>query len=66
MHFYFDQVPTNLDAIIIGAGCGGLATAATLAKAGKKMLVLEQHDQGLQWIDLFSSSAHLRGLLSLS
>ena len=54
MHFYFDQVPTNLDAIIIGAGCGGLATAATLAKAGKKVLVLEQHDQGFQWIDLLT------------
>ena len=33
--------------IIIGAGAGGLATASLLAKAGKKVLVLEQHDQGL-------------------
>lgn len=31
------------DAIIIGAGLGGLTTAATLAKKGKKVIILEQH-----------------------
>jgi 2-polyprenyl-6-methoxyphenol hydroxylase-like FAD-dependent oxidoreductase len=36
---------SGLDAIIIGSGIGGLATAAILSKAGKKVLVLEQHDQ---------------------
>lgn len=30
---------------MIGSGIGGLSTAALLAKAGKKVLVLEQHDQ---------------------
>ena len=35
---------TKYDAIIIGAGIGGLTTGATLAKAGKKVLVLEQHN----------------------
>ena len=34
----------NYDAIIIGSGLGGLTCGATLAKAGKKILVLEQHD----------------------
>lgn len=33
----------NYDAIIIGAGLGGLTTGATLVKKGKKVLVLEQH-----------------------
>ncbi len=32
----------NYDAIIIGAGHNGLVTAAYLAKAGKKVLVLER------------------------
>lgn len=30
---------------MIGSGIGGLTAAATLAKLGKKVLVLEQHDQ---------------------
>ncbi|XP_071265630.1 inactive all-trans-retinol 13,14-reductase [Salvelinus alpinus] len=43
--FSVDKVPQNLDAIVIGSGIGGLTVAATLAKVGKKVLVLEQHDQ---------------------
>jgi phytoene dehydrogenase-like protein len=34
----------NYDAIIIGAGHNGLVTAAYLAKAGRKVLVLERRD----------------------
>lgn len=33
------------DAIVIGAGLGGLVAGAKLAKAGKKVLLLEQHDR---------------------
>ena len=35
----------NYDAIIIGGGHNGLTTAAYLAKAGKKVLILEAQEQ---------------------
>ena len=38
------KVPNDIDIIIIGSGIGGLCSASLLAKAGKKVLVLEQHD----------------------
>ncbi|XP_069543493.1 all-trans-retinol 13,14-reductase-like isoform X3 [Brachyistius frenatus] len=43
--FRADRVPPALDAVVIGSGMGGLTAAALLSKAGKKVLVLEQHDQ---------------------
>src|SRR4030043_943014 len=36
------EVKDHYEAIIVGAGIGGLMTAAGLARAGKKVLVLEQ------------------------
>jgi len=36
---------SDLDAIVIGSGIGGLTTAVVMAKAGKRVLVVEQHDQ---------------------
>ena len=43
--FVAKKVPENLDVIVIGSGIGSLSCAAMLAKTGKKVLVLEQHDQ---------------------
>ena len=43
--FSADRVPADLDAVVIGSGIGGLCVAAIMAKAGKRVLVLEQHDQ---------------------
>ncbi|XP_070565714.1 all-trans-retinol 13,14-reductase-like [Ptychodera flava] len=43
--FVSKKVPDDLDVIVIGSGIGGLSVAALLARTGKKVLVLEQHDQ---------------------
>ena len=32
------------DAVVVGSGNGGLSTACTLAKAGKKVLIVEKHN----------------------
>lgn len=38
-----DAPDRHWDYIVIGSGMGGMTTAATLAKLGKRVLVLEQH-----------------------
>lgn len=38
-------IDNTYDAIIVGGGLGGLSTGATLAKNGKRVLVIEKHDK---------------------
>lgn len=39
------QSAADVDIVVIGSGIGGLTSAALLAKAGKSVLVVEQHDR---------------------
>jgi len=43
--FSEDKIPEDIDTVIIGSGMSGLSCAAILARCGKKVLVLEQHDR---------------------
>lgn len=47
----------EFDTIVIGSGAGGMASAICLAKAGQKVLVLEQHYVPGGWCHSF----HLKG-----
>lgn len=38
-------IDNTYDVIVVGAGLGGLTTAATLAQKGKRVLVIEKHDK---------------------
>ena len=55
------EQPVNteeFDTIIIGSGAGGLAAAICLAKAGQKVLVLEQHYVPGGWCHSFQLNGH--------
>ncbi len=42
-HFNKEQDFSNIDYIVVGSGIGGLTTAIFLAKAGKRVVILERH-----------------------
>lgn len=48
----------EFDTVIIGSGVGGLATAICLARAGQKVLVLEQHYVPGGWSHSFTLNGH--------
>lgn len=52
------MVTATYDTIVIGSGAGGLATAICLARAGQKVLVLEQHDVPGGWCHSFYLNGH--------
>jgi phytoene desaturase len=61
----------DFDTLIIGSGAGGLASAICLARAGQKVLVLEQHDVPGGWChsfqlqgQRFSPGVHYIGLVA--
>lgn len=47
-------IHSDVDAIVIGSGAGGLTTALCLAQSGMKVLVLEQHDTPGGWCHSFT------------
>ncbi len=52
------KVEGNFDAIVIGSGMGGIATAAFMAKEGNKVLVLERHYTAGGFTHVFTRSKY--------
>jgi len=51
-------IDNTYDAIIVGAGLGGLSAAAKLAKSGKRVIVIEKHDKAGGYATSFSREGY--------
>lgn len=49
---------TQYDVIVIGAGMGGLSAGAFLARAGKRVLILEKHDKPGGYVTSFTRQGY--------
>ncbi len=45
MRFHEEAARDRYDAIVVGSGLGGLTSAALLARAGRRVLIVERHDR---------------------
>lgn len=68
MRFHSEARRDAYDAVVIGAGMGGLTAAALLGRAGRRVLVVERHDRVGGYAHafrrgrrLFDSAVHLVG-----
>lgn len=68
MRFHAESARDAYDAIVVGAGIGGLTLASLLARAGRDVLVVERHDRVGGYAHafkrgryLFDSAVHLVG-----
>lgn len=63
--YTLSKVPADLDAVVIGSGMSGLTCAAILARQGKKVVVLEQHDRAGGCTHMFDFKVRLHDCLLL-
>lgn len=68
MRFHRESRQESYDAVVVGAGLGGLTAAALLAREGQRVLVVERHDRPGGYAHafkrrgrLFDSAVHLVG-----
>jgi prolycopene isomerase len=59
LRFHGEASRDAYDAIVVGSGIGGLATAALLARAGQDVLVVERHDRVGGYAHAFRRGRHL-------